>query len=199
MWWTAEHPRVVASMRERPPHSILALRLTVWFLILSCVPLVIMGIFLRTTLTKLYVEQIANDELDVMSVLVNTAGSEERLKDLVDAYHPALMNSLHARFILDDVGRIVWSGDSTRWYADARGVFGRAAVEAILHTARGYYYDEGNGRCFMFCAYEGGRRRLVILLDTDPATVTLKSFERSIQNRSALVEKRPAWCDAPSW
>jgi PAS domain S-box-containing protein len=187
MWWTAGHPRVVASMRERPPRSILALRLTVWFLILSCMPLVIMAIFLRTTLTRLYVEQIAKDELDVLSVLVRTAGTEEHLKELVDVLHPAQMNSLHARFILDDVGRIVWTGDSTHRYADARGVYGRAVVDTILHTPRGYYYDEGNRRCFMFYAYDGGRRTLVILLDADLGTATLKSFERSTLIRLGLA------------
>ena len=53
---------MVASLRERPARNIVALRLTLWFLLLSCGPLVVMGVF-QNTLTQLYMEQISRDEL----------------------------------------------------------------------------------------------------------------------------------------
>ena len=66
MWWTARHPRVVASLHERPARNIVALRLMLWFLLLSSGPLVVMGVFLQSTLTQLSMEKITGEELTVM-------------------------------------------------------------------------------------------------------------------------------------
>jgi PAS domain S-box-containing protein len=178
MWWTGTHPRVVASFRERPARNILALRLTLWFLILSCGPLVIMGLFLRNTLTQLYMEQIAKDELAVMNVLVGSIKSEDELEELVRSHRLTLADSLHGQFILNGEGRLVWHADSALLYADARGVYSVPVVEEILRYPRGSVYDETNSRCFLFTRLKDSPHWLVVVLDVDVSTAMLKMFER---------------------
>jgi len=178
MWWTPKHPRIVASFRERPARNILALRLTLWFLILSCGPLVIMGLFLRNTLTQLYMEQIAKDELAVMKVLVGSMKSEHDLEELVGSRRLTLADSLHGQFILNGDGRLAWHPDSTRLYADARGVYGQAVVEEILRQPVGSVYDENNSRCFLYTRLKESPHWLVVVLDVDVSTAMLKMFER---------------------
>lgn len=178
MWWTDKHPRVVASFRERPARNILALRLTLWFLILSCGPLVIMGLFLRNTLTQLYMEQIAKDELAVMNVLIGSMNSEQDLEDLVRSHRLTLADSLHGQFILDGTGRLAWHSDSTLVFADARGVYGLPVVEEILRYPMGFAYDESNSRCFLYTRMHTSPHWLVVVLDVDVSTAMLKMFER---------------------
>jgi PAS domain S-box-containing protein len=178
MWWTPKHPRIVASFRERPARNILALRLTLWFLILSCGPLLIMGLFFRNTLTQLYMEQIARDELAVMNVLVGSIKSEHDLEELVRSRRLTLADSLHGQFILNGEGRLAWHPDSARLYADARGVYGQPVIEEILRQHAGFVYDESNSRCFLYTRLEDSPHWLVVVLDVDVSTAMLKMLER---------------------
>ena len=178
MWWTIKHPRKVASFRERPARNILALRLTLWFLILSCGPLLIMGVFLRNTLTRLYMEQIARDELTIMNVLAGSTESEQDLMALVQSHRLMLADSLHGQFILNSEGRLAWHSDSTRRYADARGVYGGPVVEEILRHQMGTVYGENSSRCFLYTRLKDSPHWLVVVLDVDVSTAMLKMLER---------------------
>jgi len=178
MWWTARHPRVVASLRERPARNIVALRLTLWFLLLSSGPLVVMGLFLQNTLTQLYMDQMATDGLAVMHALTGSVKSERDLEDLARSHRLAPADSMNMQFIVSGEGRLVWHPDPAKLHADARDMYGKSVVDAILRAPSGYVYDEGNNRCFLYTQPENARHWLVVVLDVDVSTAMLKMFER---------------------
>jgi PAS domain S-box-containing protein len=178
IWWTRKHPRVITSYRIHPARSIIALRLTLWVLILSCVPLVIMAVFLRTTLTRLYVEQAAEDELELMTAFVRSTGSDASIITFAKTSRFSFSDPLNQQFILDHDGRLAWHQDSTALYADARGVYGKALVERILHENSGYFYDEARERCYLYCRLHETPRWLVMAMDVNLSVAMLKGFER---------------------
>jgi PAS domain S-box-containing protein len=179
MWWTRKYPRVFPTHRSSPPRNIIALRLTLWVLILSCVPLVTMVIFLRTTLTRLYVEQVAEDELEFLNAYVSAAHADSTFMRFVQNSQFTFSDPVNRQFILDESGRLAWHPDSTALYADARGVFGKTLIEEVLHHTSGYHYDDSRGRCYLYTRFHGQPRWLVVSMDVSLTTALLRAFERA--------------------
>jgi PAS domain S-box-containing protein len=178
MWWTPRYPRVVPDHRVRPPRNIIALRLTFWVLILSCVPLVIMAFFLRTTLTQLYVEQVAEDELEILTAFVGSTTSDSAVVKFIRDGQLSFSDPANRQFVLDEAGRLAWHPDSTALYADARGVFGKTMIDEVLARKSGYYYDEAHGRCYLYARLHDQPRWVVVAMDVGLTTARLKRFER---------------------
>lgn len=187
LWWTRRLPRVVASITARPPRNIIALRLTLWVLLLSCVPLVVMMIFLRSTLIRLSVEQYAADAVEIASVLTRTARSEDELVRTLQSTRLMFADSLDGRFILDQNGRIAWHPDSLRHFADARSIYGKAIIDEILKLDSGYVYDEEMNYSFAYARIPSSSRRLVFITDVDISTGLLRIFIRSTLIRFGLA------------
>jgi PAS domain S-box-containing protein len=187
MWWTHHHPRVFPSFRVSPPRQIVALRLTLWVLILSCVPLVTMAIHLRNTLSRIYVQGAAEDRLELINILLQTAKSDSEVVGILQSNNSLFSDSVSSQFIMDDKGRIVWHRDSSALFADARGVIGRPSVEEIIKRRSGFFYDDRRNMCYMYCRFKEEPRWLVIGLDIDFGVSSLKEFERATLIRLGMA------------
>jgi PAS domain S-box-containing protein len=187
IWWTRNHPRTFSSFRAIPPRQIVALRLTVWVLILSCVPLVTMAIHLRNTLSRIYVQAAAEDKLELIDVVLRTAKSDSEALEILQSNTSLFSDSLSSQFIMDDKGRVVWHRDSTQLYADARGVIGRQPVEEILKRRSGFFYNDQKSLCYLYTRFHDDQRWLVVGLDIGFGVSSLREFEHATLIRLGMA------------
>ena len=158
----------------------LAWRLIVWFLLLSLIPLAVVGIFIRQDLSDTLQEQAANNALAQARLLAKQVAL---LKDQVSL--PALVaatDAEHRSFLLSKNGAYIAHPDPEKRLGSILSDFAPAVVEALLTQGSGVVIAE-SGRIIGFTEVPGENVIAVFSVDG-----TVVSGPRERVERSAITQ-----------
>ena len=183
-------PRGLAAVppdsRRRRAYRLLGFRLTVWFVLLSLLPLVIIAIFLRTNLSRAFVDQVAQHDREIVRSLAADPRLAQDPAALADMVRD-LPVEVHTSFLLDGLGHYAAHVDSTRRGRDARADFFPTMINRILQQREGYFVDDLGQQAFVFSPLTGTHLTAVVVTSTRGPLAALREVENSSLVRLAAA------------
>jgi len=176
LWWRKgeEGPRPGRGAERY--RRILSLRLTLWFLLLSLLPLTILALFLRENLETIVLDQRASGELELVRVLANGVALDRPGGRSDSARYGGIPLS-NEWFVLDTLGRYVHHRDKTRLGRSAESDFAPESLIPISREAEGYIQDDNTGELLVFTAVPGRPWRVVAVRSTESIQGALRDFK----------------------
>jgi PAS domain S-box-containing protein len=160
----------------------LAVRLTVWFLLLSFVPIGVLGIFVREALAEAFLRTIGSTETERARTLAWDV-ARDGPGDL-DSADPGAEGNYSA-FLLDAGGAVLWSSEAGGTPDSGWVTIPPPIVRTILGKTQGYVTDDQGDRLYAFARVPGQRTTVVIMSQLDRMTSALNAFERESLRRLA--------------
>ena len=167
---------------------ILGLRLTFWFLLLSLIPLAILGVFIRNNLKILVLEQRAEGELKLVRVLAHQVAMEDGGAGLLwDAKGP--IYELNHWFVLDTLQHYVMNDDTARIGKAAAKDFSALTIAHLAEGMDGFVEDDDSGMLLIYARVPGKPWKAVVTRPSDEVLATLRVFEQTsfLRLAAALV------------
>jgi PAS domain S-box-containing protein len=157
---------------------ILGLRLTFWFLLLSLIPLAIVGIFIRNNLKTLVLEQRAEGELELVRVLAHQVAMENGGTGPFRSMK-APISELNRWFVLDSLQGYVTHVDSLRIGRSASNDFSALTIAQLADGVDGFVEDDYSGMLLIFAGVPGKPWKVVVTRPSDEVLATLRLFEQT--------------------
>ena len=184
----------------------LALRLTVWFLLLSFLPLAVMTIFVRRNVADAFVELEAHyhgNQARALAAATSLLGDGEG--DAAQALLAATIDGHHAVFIVDENGAYVAHSDEDKVAGSAYDDFSTGVVEQFLIGGDGTMVEAETGRVIGYSVVPGHGasedQSVAVVVTNRPAMSawTLCSCRSStIWNGSPSFSSPSVWPSSPS-
>ena len=158
----------------------LALRLTVWFLLLSFLPLAVMTIFVRRNVADAFVELEAHyhgNQARALAAATSLLGAGEG--DAAQALLAATVDRHDAVFIVDENGAYVAHSDEDKVAGSAYDDFSTGVVEQFLIGGDGTMVEAETGRVIGYSVVPGRGasepKSIAVVVTNRPAMSTLMS------------------------
>ncbi len=162
LWRTAlDYRHTIASRHDTSRAGrgvgVLAVRLTVWFLVLSVLPITVVVIFIRDNVNSSALESAKNRDLNVVRSLASMLAQNPTLRVLPFSVGDQMV------VVLDHHGTVVQHPDSTRVGRSAEEVIGVPIMKNILQDVEGAFADSTGG-VVISCSSIPGDAGTVIML-----------------------------------
>ena len=176
--WMAKGDRSrTSSHPEEEMRRILGLRLTIWFLLFSLLPLGIGGMFVRSNLRTMMLEQRAQGEMGLVRGIARSVASGNG----TGACGGGTDSLAHLRtewVVLDTLERYVTHPDMARVGLPASEDIPVSVLASMHNGDEGFVEDVAYDRLLLFCRVPGSPLRVVVIRPMDDTFAALRSFER---------------------
>ncbi|MCC6398659.1 MAG: PAS domain S-box protein [Bacteroidetes bacterium] len=176
LWWRSSEDGPRPGRGAERYRRILSLRLTLWFLLLSLLPLTILALFLRENLETIVLEQRAAGELALVRELADGI-AKGRATVWSDNTGQGGIPLSHEWFVLDTLGRYVRHRDKSRLGRQADADFAPESLTLISREAEGYIQDDNTGELLVFTAVPKKPWRVVAVRSTEGIQGALRDFK----------------------
>jgi methyl-accepting chemotaxis protein len=146
-------------------------RLTLWFLLLSFIPIAVLAIFVRRSVTEAFVE-LGLRESERQAVILAEAVSTIREFDELEDTILKITDEEHSVFLIDRQGRYAFPFDSL---STVQQDFSGDVVESVLSDSDGSVLDSETGRIIGYSSMP--ERGLVVMVVTDSSVVSNPLFQ----------------------
>ena len=168
--------------RDRPPdrsegRNVLGLRLTVWFLLLSFVPLIVIGVFVQNDVATELSLVSARQQEEIARILADDI-LYDRSHTVQMTLQRAAVRSSRRLVVIDRSGRCVADIDSSRLGSNLADDLRPSLVERILSTGDGNAVDPIDGRVVGFASVGGENLIAVSILKREVLAHSLSELER---------------------
>ncbi len=149
----------------------LAVRLTVWFLLLSFLPLGVMAVFVRRNVAGAFIESEVHhhrSQAEVLAAGISLLDDDDR--DSVQALLAAAVDGHDAAFIVDENGRYVAHSDEDQVTSSAYADFATDVVEQFLSGGSGAMVEAETGRMVGYSVVPGrsvSKPKTIVVIVTD--------------------------------
>ncbi len=184
--WHTRRDRPAEPPLARPTRRILGIRLTLWFLLLSLLPLTIAAIFIHTNLKVMVLEQTTVGDLHMARYLARLMADSRGFspRDLTGIQ--SVGDSLEW-FALDSLNQYVAHDKSGRIGMLATSDFPAASLRALRYSTEGYVEDDSTGTLLVYTHVPGMEARVVVMRPLEDVLTSLRTFERSSLLRLAAA------------
>jgi len=165
------------------PWNTLALRLTVWFLLLSFLPLGVMAVFTRRDVASAFFELSARHQhrhavalASDLSSLGDDAGGET---DVVQSLLAANSDADSVAFVVDESGVYVAHSDEAKAGGSAFDDFSAGTVAQFLTGGDGTAIEVETGRAIGYAAVPGQGTTAVVVMDGRVTSALIAEVEKS--------------------
>ena len=156
----------------------LAWKLTIWFLLLSLLPIGVIVLFVRRDVSEELTNLAKEDTSSQVSLLANQISSsidDRQLQELIaDA-----TNESQLAFIVGEDGAYVAHGDEARVANFMSDDFSAEVVRDVLGEADGVVVEEGTGRLVGFSTVPAAFTKAVLAVDESVVSAPMLRIERS--------------------
>jgi len=122
----------------------LGIRLTIWFLIISIIPLLVVGIFIRDDVATAFINLDARQQLEIARTYSHLAQSEG-LEAAANDMRKHKTSAAHYLFIVDRNGTYIAHTDSSKIGSVLSRDFAVKSVERILSDAEFFFVENESG------------------------------------------------------
>ncbi len=153
-------------------------KLTIWFLLLSLLPIGVIVLFVRQDvseeLTNLAKEDIGS-EVSLLAKEISSSIDDRQLQQLIaDA-----TNETHVAFLVGEDGVYVVHGNESRVGGLMSDDFSAEVVRHVLDRTDGVEIEEGTGRLVGFATVPAGFTKAVLAVDESVVSAPMLRIERS--------------------
>ncbi len=146
-------------------------KLTVWFLLLSFIPIAVLAIFVRRSVTETFVElglRESERQAVILADVVAPIREFDRLEDTIIK----ITDENHSVFLIDLQGRYAFPFDSVSTIDDE---FSGDVIESIFSEPSGSILEPGTGRLIGYSSMPA--RGLIVLVVTDESVIFSPLFQ----------------------
>ena len=164
------------------PRGSLALRLTIWFLFLSFLPLAVLSTFVRDDAAAAFADLVKHyqqDEADLLADYIALLGDQAPLQSLLLNRHTAQQ----ATFVVDGSGNYLARSDAGQAAGSIGNDFSKTVVEQILAGGSGSLIEPETGRIIGYAGLPNQKATLIVV--TNPAVVSAPLLK--IENSALLL------------
>lgn len=166
--------------------KVLGLRLTIWFLLFSLLPLAISGMFVRNTLRTMMLEQRALGEMELVRGIARSVASGREMMDLRIGLD-SLAYAHTTWVVLDASERYVTHWDRGRVGRPASEDIPLSVLSSLQEGNEGFVEDIEHDLLVLYARVPGYPLRVVVMKPMDDTFTALRSFERDSIIRFAGV------------
>ena len=160
-------------------------KLTIWFLLLSFLPLVVMSIFVRQTVSDTFAEVAADETLSEVKLLANevSASTDDRqvhsnLADFVDEDRFA--------FLMSEAGEYLAHSDRARESGSVQDDFSADVASRLLGGGEGTLTNPVTGKLIGYSSVPGAFSTAVLIVDGSVISAPMTKIERSAITQLAV-------------
>ena len=160
-------------------------KLTIWFLLLSVLPIAVMAIFVRQNVADTIEDLAADDTLSQVTLLANELSASVNEGE-VQALLSDITNQSQSAFLIGENGVYVAHPNGDRVGRSVFNDFPAEVAEKLVSGEEGIVIEEGTGRLIGFSRVPTGFSRAVLVVDGSAVSVPVQKIERSAFFQLAL-------------
>lgn len=147
----------------RRVESSIAFRLTIWFLGFSILPLVVLAVFVRRNVDDAFIRVVG--ELQQQAAQAHALYLDQnKLEPSAQQMVPENLESSQ-HYIIDDVGKVIWHGDSAYLGRSVSEWYSAEQAALILSEASGWFFDERKRQFVGFAHFKSRPLIDVVVMD----------------------------------
>ena len=169
----------------RTPTGSIAWKLTIWFLLLSILPIAVMAIFIRQNVADTIEDMAADETLIRVTLLANEVSSSID-EGAVRALLADTTNQGQSAFLIGEDGIYVAHPDGDRVGGTVFDDFPARVAEKLLSGEEGVVIEEATGWLIGFSRVPTGFSIAVLVVDGSAVSIPVQKIERSAFFQLAL-------------
>ena len=153
-------------------------KLTIWFVLLSLLPIGVIVLFVRQDVSDELTDLVKNDIGSQISLLAHqaaTSNDDRHLQDLVQG----VSGGTHLASVVGQDGRYVAHGEASRVGERVSDDYSAEVVQRIVSGTTGVIVDEDSGRIVGFATLPMESRKVVLTVDKSVVSAPMLRIERS--------------------
>jgi signal transduction histidine kinase len=163
-------------------------KLTIWFLLLSFLPLVVMSIFVRQTVSDTFADVAADETLSQVKLLSNevSASTDDRQLHSILA---GFVDESRFAFLIAESGEYLAHSDGSKAGGSVQDDFSADVATAVLSGGDGIMTNSVTGKLIGYSSVDGAFSTTVLIVDGSVVSAPMNRIERSaiIQLAVSLV------------
>jgi len=177
--WIPAPPEEVALARTASQHgSFLGIRLSVWFLLLSVIPLVVIGVFIRQDVTDSIIVIESKRQQELARIIANVI-AEHHADDPGAANHHLRVDGRKAISVINSDGVYLAHSESTKVGNRIHDEFGPETANVILMGREGYVIEARTRSVIGYSKVPGGRYTVVATLEEGLIDGAVRDLQRN--------------------
>jgi PAS domain S-box-containing protein len=173
----------------KPLASSVALRLTIWFLFLSILPLVVMAVFVRRNVLATFEQVAISSQREQARANASYLDEIGNLDEVIGEQVAHSQPFAGEHFVVDAQGKILFHPDPVRTGVWVSEFYTPESVEMILGADSGGFVDEKSGYIIGFSRFPDGNRVDIVAVEMSMLSHEIATLTRvsSIQLAISLV------------
>ncbi|MDP6453182.1 MAG: SpoIIE family protein phosphatase [SAR202 cluster bacterium] len=165
--------------------SSLVWKLTIWFLLLSLLPIGVIVLFIRQDVSEEFMNLAKEDTGSQVSLLANEIASSIDDRELESILADAT-NETQVAFLLGEDGAYVFHGDASKMGSLISDDFSAEVVRSVRSGTKGVIVEEDSGRLIGFSGVPTAFTKAVLAVDNSVVSTPMSKIERAAFVQLAL-------------